>query len=101
MEHHLQKINHHKPFFYEGAQEVYTDIIDSYNNSKGSKQPTVTQITAELPTGNFSVNNYDFAVSQDSCFNRLNEVVDKQGASVSDGGSLDFYEIRFTHLSLG
>ena len=97
MEHHLQKINHNKPFFYEGAQEVYTDIINSYNGSKGSTQPTVTQNTAELPTSNFSVNNYDFAVSQDSCFNRINEVVDKQGASVSDGGALDFYEIRFTN----
>jgi len=97
MEHHLQKINHIKPFFYSGAAEVITDIIDSYNNSKGTKQPTLIEATNELPTSNFSVNNYDFAVSQDSCFNRFNEVVDKQGSSVDDGGALDFYETRFTN----
>lgn len=97
MEHHLQKINHIKPFFYEGASEVVDDIVNSYNNSKGTTQPTLLNTTNELPTANFSKNNFDFAISQDSCFNRIDETVDKQGASVDDGGALDFYDSRFTN----
>lgn len=97
MEHHLQKINHIKPFFYEGANEVMEDIIDSYNNSKGTLQPTLTSLSNGLPTSNFTKNNYDFAVSQDSCHNRMVETVDKLGASVDDGGALDFYDLRFTN----
>jgi len=97
MEHWLQKINHIKPFFYEGAHEVVTDIVNSYNNSKGSTQPILLNTTNGLPTSNFSKNNYDFAVNHDSCFNRINETSDKQGSSVSDGGSLDFFDTRFTN----
>jgi hypothetical protein len=97
MEHHLQKINHIKPFFYEGANEVAEDVIDSYNNSKGSLQPTLLSSTNELPTANFTKNNYDFAVTEDSCHNRMESVVDRLGGSVDDGGALDFFDIRYTN----
>jgi len=96
MEHHTQKINHIKPFFYEGASEVMTDVIDSYNNSRGSLQPVLTELLNELPTANFTKNNYDFAINQDTCHNRMVETVDKLGGSVDNGGALDFYDMRFT-----
>ena len=97
MEHHLQKINHVKPFFYEGGSETFEDIVTLYNASKGSTQPTLTSATNSLPNANFSVNNYDFAVNQDSCHNRMLSIIDKLGASVDDGGALDFYDLRFTN----
>ena len=98
MEHHLQKINHIKPFFYEGAKEVMEDVIDSYNNSKGSTQPTLLSVgTNELPNSNFTKNNYDFAINQDTCHNRMIDIIDRLGASVDDGGALDFYETRYTN----
>ena len=99
MEHHLQKINYIKPHFYEGAKEVVDDIANSYNNSKGTKQPTLLNVSNELPTANYAKNNYDYAVNQDTCHNRMVTTVDKLGGSVSTGGALDFYDIRFTNSS--
>jgi hypothetical protein len=97
MEHHLQKINYIKPHFYEGAKEVVDDIANSYNNSKGTIQPTLLNVSNNLPTANFAKNNYDYAVNQDTCHNRMVTTVDKLGGSVSTGGALDFYDIRFTN----
>ena len=99
MEHHLQKINYIKPHFYEGASEVFEDIVDTYNKSKGSLQPFLTITTNSLPTANFTKNNYNFAVNQDTCHSRLISTVDKLGGSVDVGGALDFYEIRWTNAS--
>ncbi len=96
IEHWLQKINHVKPFFYEGAYEVVKDVGDLYNANKGTLQPALTghDNTAKnkLPSANYQKNNYDFAVSEAPCFERIGDVVDKLGASASDGGILDFYE---------
>lgn len=99
LEHHLQKINYIKPHFYEGAKEVVDDIVNSYNNSKGTIQPTLLNVSNNLPTANFAKNNYDFAVNQDTCHNRMVSTLDKLGGSVSSGGALDFYDVRFTNSS--
>ena len=99
IEHWLQKINHVKPFFYEGAFEVMEDIGNSYGVSKGSLQPTLTghddSTKNKLPTSAFQKNNYDFAVSESPCMDRIDTVVDKLGGSVDSGGILDFYESKF------
>ena len=99
IEHWLQKINHIKPFFYAGAFEVMKDIGDSYGVSKGTLQPTLTghddPTKNKLPTSNFQKNNYDFAVSESPCMDRIDTVVDKLGGSVDSGGILDFYESKF------
>lgn len=99
IEHWLQKINHIKPFNYEGAFEVVRDIGNSYNNSRGSTQPSLTghnsTSTNKLPSANYQKNNYDFAVSEAPCFDRLGDVIDKLGGSVDNGGILDFYDCKF------
>ncbi len=99
IEHWLQKINHVKPFSYEGAYEVVKDVGNSYNNSRGTKQPSLTghdsTTTNKLPSSNFQKNNYDFAVSEAPCFDRIIDVIDKLGGSVDNGGILDFYESKF------
>lgn len=101
MEHWLQKINHIKPFFYEGAYEVIKDVGDSYNNSRGTLQPALTGYNDttknKLPSANFQKNNYDFAVSEAPCMDRITDVIDKLGASVDDGGALDYYETKFNN----
>jgi hypothetical protein len=98
IEHWLQKINHIKPFFYAGAFEVLEDIGNSYGVSKGSLQPVLTghddPAKNKLPTAAFQKNNYDFAVSESPCMDRIDTVVDKLGGSVDSGGILDFYESK-------
>ena len=98
IEHWLQKINHVKPFFYEGAYEVVKDVGNLYNASRGTLQPSLTghddTTKNKLPSSNYQKNNYDFAVSEAPCFERTGDVVDKLGASADDGGILDFYETK-------
>tara|TARA_R110000765_G_scaffold181965_3_gene287947 strand:+ start:142 stop:2853 length:2712 start_codon:yes stop_codon:yes gene_type:complete len=99
IEHWLQKINHVKPFNYEGAFEVAKDVGDSYSVNKGTLQPTLTghddPTKNELPSSAFQKNNYDFGISEAPCMDRIDTVVDKLGGSVDVGGNLDFYESKF------
>lgn len=99
IEHWLQKINHIKPFPFEGAFEVVRDVGQSYNDSKGSLQPELTGHDStthnKLPSSSLQKNSYDFAISEAPCIDRIIEAVDKLGGSVDNGGALDFYDFKF------
>jgi len=99
LERHLQRINYIKPHIAEGFFEVIEDIGDYYNSNRGTKQPVLfghdNTANNTMPGREAQTNDYDFGVNEDNCFARLNEVIDKAGGSVDDGGLLDFFEIRF------
>jgi len=99
LERHLQRMNYIKNWFNEGYFEVTKDIGDYYNTNRGTKQPVLlghdNVSNNTLPDQQVQKNDYDFGTNEASCFDRLNEVVDKAGGSVDNGGLLDFYDIRF------
>jgi len=94
--HSLQDIQYIKPHYSETPRNVSIDICQYYNSEKGSLQPTVIDYdTSANKLPNWVLNNYDFGLNEDSCFDRLKEVVDKNAASGDAGGVFDFYETRF------
>jgi len=97
IENHLQKRNYSKPHFFEGAKQVAEDIGDIYNTERGTKLPLLQghdDANNELPAGTFQTNIYDFGLNEETCYNRIMEVIDKLGSSVDAGGALDFFEVR-------
>ena len=104
MEQHLQKINYSGTGYFTGAAETLQEIGDNYNDNKKSRQPTLTghkvsDSTNELPNADFQNNIYEYGLNEDQGHNRIIETSDKQGASVDDGGSLDFYDIKIDSTS--
>jgi hypothetical protein len=89
-----QKINYAKPHYFETAKNVLVDIIDNYNDNKGSQMPQITIGTNELPDKN--TNNFDFGLNEETTFNRIYDLIDMMGASGSAGGVLDFFDVKFT-----
>jgi hypothetical protein len=101
IEYHTQHINFTKPYYFQSGFNVAKDIVSIYNENKGSKQPSLISgnvawngtIGNDLP--NYTYNNYDYALHEDTTYNRLLDLVDKFGASVDAGGALTFYELSF------
>ena len=94
--HNLQDIQYIKPHYSENPKNVAIDICNYYNAEKGSQQPLLTDYeSASNALPHWILNNYDFGLNEDSCFDRLQEVVDKNAASGDAGGVFDFYETRF------
>ena len=99
LEHNLQIINYIKPHYSAGTYGVMKDIGDQYNDSTGAKQPTLlghdSTTYNKMPNANFQKNNYEFGANEAPCYDRMKEVVDSLGASVDNGGALDFYDFKF------
>jgi len=101
IEYHTQHIHFTKPYYFEDGFAVAKDIGDIYGENKGSEQPTLldagTSWTGSLGNDlpDFTYNNYDYGLNEDTIYNRWLDLIDKFGASVSAGGSLTFYELSF------
>jgi len=97
--HWLDNVNYAKTSYFESAFNAFKDIGDSYNAHKGTLMPTL--IDHNNITGNklpkHTSNIYDYGLNEDSCFARMNDVVDKLGASADNGGVLDFFELYFVY----
>lgn len=103
IEYHFQRINMAFPFWFADARNVGERIGLFYKRNAGSRQPlinafdadynTATKIGNDLPE--FTNNHYEYALSEDTCYNRMMDVVDKLGASVANGGVLDFFDLGF------
>jgi len=108
IEYHFQRVNMGFPFWFADAQNVGERIGLFYKRNIGSRQPllnafdtaynTTTKIGNDLPT--FTNNHYEYGLSEDTCYNRMMDVVDKLGASVANGGVLDFFELGFNTPSV-
>jgi len=103
----LQRVMYIKPHFFETPWNVLRDIGDLYNDNRGSNassiMPTLTGhdnvLYNKLPTS--IVNSYDYGVNEDTCFDRMSDVIDSMGASLSAGGVLNFFDLRFTYSVSG
>ena len=104
IEYHAQNINMAFPFWFSNARDVGEKIGLFYQRNRGStKQPLLNAFDADYNTttkiGNalpeFTNNHYEYAMSEDTCYNRWMDVIDKLGASVANGGVLDFFELGF------
>jgi len=103
IEHHVQQINMAFPFWFEDARAVGERIGLTYERNRGTRQPLFnrfdqdysvsTKIGNDLPK--FTNNHYEYAMNEDTCYNRFMDVIDKLGASVANGGVLDFFELGF------
>ena len=99
LEHHLQRTQFAKQFFFESAFEVTRGIIDFYNASttSGTAQPIVTEndnvAFNTLPV--WTANDYLFNISETKCYDGINNVVDRIGSAVAAGGAGDFWEFQF------
>lgn len=103
----LQRVMYIKPHFFETPWNVLKDIGDLYNDNRGSASTSImpnltghdNALYNKLPTS--IVNSYDYGVNEDTCFDRMSDVIDSMGASLSAGGVLNFFDLRFTYSNNG
>jgi len=93
-EYHTQQIHMVKPFYFEDHFTAAKEIGTIYNANNGSRQPTLTDHdtvwddTKGNDFPNYTANNYEFGLNEDSCYNRWMDLVDGILAPVSAGGAL-------------
>jgi hypothetical protein len=98
-EHHLQKIDVSKQFYFANAFNVAKDISDFFNDVSGTAQPDIQNHDSasagnnELPK--WTYNTYQFGVSELKAYDALMQVVEGLGSSVANKGAGDFYELYF------
>lgn len=101
IEYHTQQMHFAKPYYFENDNAVAKSIGDIYNTNRGSEQPSlVSHNTAWNGTvGNamadFTANNFEYGINEDSFYNRWMDLVENTGAAVSVGGTLKFFELSF------
>ena len=103
IEYHTQQINFAGRFWFADAFRVAREIGVSYNKNRNSNQPVLdkhaTGYIQLTGVGNgfpkFTVNHYEYGLVEDSGYNRWNQMLDKLGGSVADGGILDYLECGF------
>lgn len=97
IEHWLDKVNYAKTSYYDTAFNVLKDIGQSYNAHRGNLMPELKGHDDIAFNGlpDYTSNIYDYGLNEDTCYVRMNDVIDKLGASADDGGVLDFFELSF------
>lgn len=102
-EHNLKDVHFGKQYFFADAFSTSKDIIDRYNGAggKGTAQAAVelhdNQSNNKMPE--WTSNNFEFNVSEQTCYDGLMEIVDRMGSSVSAGGAADFFGLTFIDKS--
>lgn len=90
-----------KPYFFENHFTAAKDIGDIYNLNRGTRQPTLTDHDTvwDDTKGNdfpdYTANNYEFGLNEDSIYNRWMDLVDGSLSPVSAGGALTPFELSF------
>ena len=103
IEYHTQQIHMAKPFYFENSYVVGISVGQIYNLNRGTRQPELLHHTSvynnSFGFGNglpyYNANNWEFAVNEDSCYNRWIDLIDGAGSAVEAGGALTFYELNF------
>jgi hypothetical protein len=104
IEYHTQQISMSKPLYFENSFNAAIAIGFLYEHNRGTEQPKLSNYTvpydiASSGYGNglpfWNANNWEFGISEDSCYNRWMDLLEGAGASVSEGGALTFYELNF------
>ena len=103
IEYHTQQIHMAKPYYFADSFEVGLSAGLIYNENRGSRQPTLAghelYFSESLGYGNglprYNANNWDFALNEDSIYNRYMDLLEGAGAAVSAGGALTFFELNY------
>lgn len=103
IEYHTQHIHMTKPYYFEDSYTVGSSVGDIYNANRGTKQPVLEDHNIVYLSSNgygnglpfYNANNWDFAVNEDSCYNRWIDLIDNGGQAVEAGGALTFFELNF------
>ena len=102
----LQRVQYIKPIFFETPWAVFKDICELYNAQCKTMHPEMPTLdkhddTAynKLPTNIENV--YEFGVNEDTCFDRMSDIIDSMGASYSAGGVLNFFDLKFKYTGTG
>jgi len=103
IEYHTQQINMSKPIWFEDSFTTAYAVGENYEMSRGTEQPILTEYDTVYTTGFlkgnalpfYNSNNWEFGISEDTCYNRWMDLIDGAGAAVSAGGALTFYELNF------
>lgn len=92
----LQRVNYVKRNFGTNAGDAATDLAAFYNEEAAiaTHLPTLVVSRNNLPTT--LALTLDWGVNEETIFNRLIELSDLQSSSGSAGGTLDFFDVRFT-----
>ena len=98
----LQRVQYTKPIFFETPWAVFKDIGDLYNANRPASSTVMPVIDRhdddeynKLPINIENV--YEFGVNEDTCFDRMSDVIDSMGASYSAGGVLNFFDLKFDY----
>lgn len=97
IERHLQKIHFLKRIFNITPKDAIIELVSFYETNRTTDMPSLTLGTNNLPDQ--GVFTYDWGVSEDTIYNRINELVDTMGDSGGAGGVLDFFDFRFTYAA--
>jgi len=104
IEYHTQHIHVVKPYYFENGFDVAKDIGDMYNENRGTNQPALGNHNLSFSgvDGNdlpdFTANNFEFGLNEDTVYNRWMDLVEAFGASVAAGGALTFFELSFISI---
>ncbi len=103
IEYHTQMGHFSKQFWLKSARVPSEIVGDTYNDNKGTTQPTLsghdvvydpdTAIGNDLPTFTNAI--YDYGINPAYFYDVWMDLVDRQGASVGAGGVFDFFELGF------
>ena len=77
------------------TRQLYTKLMETYNENKTAQMPSVTYDITDIPD---IMSNLDWS-TEDTILNRLNELVDSFGASGENYGILDYYDMYFDATS--
>lgn len=102
IEYHLQNTNFALPFWFSTPFTPGRLVGESYNENKGTRQPTLSEHKTigydndtrkgnGLPT--FLNQHFEYNISPTVGYTILNDLKDRQGAPAADGGVLDFFEV--------
>ena len=71
-------------------------IQNNYNENVGTTDPKMTGLDSTLHNKlpNWVFNNYNFGLNEETSYNRLMEVIDKNSAVINAGGANDFFELE-------
>lgn len=103
IEYHTQVINYARQVFFANPFYMGQNIGTVYEANNGSRQPTIARHTTTYSMINkygnglpkYLVNNYEFGLSEDNCYNRWMDIIDSLGGAVAEGGDGEFYDIGF------
>ena len=103
----LQRVMYSKPSYFEKPFDVFKDICDLYESSRGTNSASIMPELIDYDNDTYNqlpqniVNSYDYGINEDTCFDRMSDLIDSMGSSFAAGGVLDFFDLRFSYINNG